>query len=768
LIDTPLTRYVRWIIRNRALTLVTSLVVALALGAGATRLTTTNDMRAYFSDENPQLEAFERLEALYERQDNLIFMVVAKSGSVFTKEGLQLVHALTEKGWLAPYSRRVTSLSNYQHTHAKGDDLFVAALVDSPESLDDAAVAKIRTIALSEPSLVGQVVSANERATGVNVALTLPKGATSANIEVGGWAAALTEQLRREHPQFDIWVGGTAATDVALGDAVQRDVQTLVGTSYLVIFGGLMLLLRHLVGTLASIAVVTLSIAVTMGTFGWMGAVMEPTAGFVPSIVMTIGVADAVHILTTYYYELRRGRSRDEALVESMRVNSAPVLLTSITTALGVAMLNFSDSPPYQELGNMVALGVMAAWAVSMTFLPALIALAPVRNTDRGANIERGMQGFAEWLLRNRHVVLICSGLVVITLTSFIPDNKLGEKWHEYFDDTFEVRLAMDASADHIGGLHILHFDVRGKGPESINDTRYLAELEKFAQWLETQPEVTHVSRLSQLIKRLNMNLHGDDPSWRRLPDSRELTAQLLLLYELSLPLGMGLENTIDVERAGTRLQLVASKMDSEQILAFDRRVQAWQKENLAYITPGAATGLDIVFAHINNRNINSLLRGMVLALVLISVLLVVALRSVKLGALSLVTNLAPAGLAYGTWALWDGTIDLSASVVICMSIGIVVDDTVHFLSKYRRARHEQKAEPEDALRYAFNTVGVALSITTVVLVAGFSLLGLSHFSPTITMGSLLAITLAYALLVDFLFLPPLLLLVDRSKKLAA
>lgn len=150
------------------------------------------------------------------------------------------------------------------------------------------------------------------------------------------------------------------------------------------------------------------------------------------------------------------------------------------------------------------------------------------------------------------------------------------------------------------------------------------------------------------------------------------------------------------------------------------------------------------------------------LALVLISFVLIFALRSVRLGVISLVPNLVPAALAYGTWGLFVGRVDLSASVVICMSLGIVVDDTVHFLSKYLRARRERQLNIEDGMRYAFHTVGTALTITTIVLVAGFLVLVASHFSPTWVSGLLLAMTLSYALIADFLFLPPLLMLLDR------
>jgi predicted RND superfamily exporter protein len=297
---------------------------------------------------------------------------------------------------------------------------------------------------------------------------------------------------------------------------------------------------------------------------------------------------------------------------------------------------------------------------------------------------------------------------------------------------------------------------------QGINDPAYLAAVDRFAEWYREQPGVSHVTKITDVIKRLNMNMHGDDPEWYRLPQSRELAAQYLLLYELSLPQGLGLENSINVSRSATQFIVAIEKTDSEQLITLDRKAKAWLRAHAPEIRLAEGTGLDMVFAHINHRNIRSLLAGVALALVLISLLLIVALRSVKLGLMSLVTNLAPAGLAYGTWGLFVGWIDLSASVVMCMSLGIVVDDTVHFLSKYLRARREQRLSAAEGMRYAFNTVGVALCITSAVLVAGFLVLGASHFSPTWTTGILIAVTLSYALVIDFLFLPPLLLALDK------
>ncbi|MGI9335319.1 MAG: efflux RND transporter permease subunit [Gammaproteobacteria bacterium] len=741
--------------------IVATLVAVAVVAIGAARLTVTNDMRAYFSADNPQLAALDAMEAVFDKEDNAVFLVVAHAGDLFERRGLTLVHELTALGWQTPYSRRVDSLANFQYTHAQGDELIVEDLVADPARLDDERIAAVKDIALAEPTLVNRVVSQDGRATGIYVALTLPEGNLDANDEVTEWARGLLPSYRSRYPDYDIHLGGTTVANVSVGEAVVRDVRSLVALSYAIIFVGLAILLRSFVACLATLAVVSFSVAMTMGAFGWMGATLEAVAGFVPSIVMTIAVADSVHVIATYAHQLRQGVARREAVAEAMRINVVPVALTSITTAIGVLMLNFSDSPPYRDLGNMVAVGVMAAWALSMTLLPALLCVLPAGGLSRGRGPERLMGRLAEFVIARRKALLVVMGVSVVLVASFIPRNQLSERWQDYFDSTFEVRRTLDALEDTLRGMHAIRYALDSGADQGINDPEFLRALEDFERWYAAEPGVVFVSSITETLRRLNRNLHGDDPVWHRLPEASDLTAQYLLLYELSLPQGLGLENTIDVARRTTQMVTLLESADSEQIIAIDERAQRLFKERYPHYELSEGTGIDMVFAHINHRNIHGLLEGMAVALILISVLLVVALRSWKLGWLALMTNLAPAALAYGAWGMTVGWIDTSAAVVICMSIGIVVDDTVHFLSKYLRARREQGLDAAGGIRYAFEVVGVALTTTTIVLVAGFATLAASHFNPTVTTGTLLALTLVFALLVDFLLLPPLLLVLD-------
>ncbi len=754
-------RYVAWLTRWHKLVVIGCIGLVLAVGAGVVRLGVTNDMRAYFSPDNPQLEQFEALEETFVRQDTLYFVVRAKGGDVFSERGVQLVRELTELGWQAPFSRRVESFANFQHTTADADTLTVGSLVPPELALSADARERIRAVALAEPLLVPFLVAPDGSAAGVNVFLSLPDQSQDPNNTVVGWAQSRLPAFRTRFADFDILLGGTTATDVAIGQAVKDDLSSLVVASYLTIAVLLLLALRHVGSVAATIAVVTLSIVATMGLFGWLGAVLAAVAGFVPSVVMTIAVADSVHVFSTFHYEARHGSSKEAAVAEALRTNVAPIFVTSITTIIGVLTLNFSDSPPYRELGNMIAVGVGFAFALSVTFLPALMLWMPLRHPERGARLETAMNGFADYVIGHRRVLLIGMGGLIATLAAFISNNELTERWHRYFDETFEVRAVYDAIDRHHGYLHIIRYALDTGRDQGINDPRYLAEVDRFTRWFAEQPEVAHALGLAQVVKRLNMNLHGDDAAWYRVPETREESAQYLLLYEMSLPQGLGLDSSVDVTRSKTQLLVGVKRTDSEQLLALDERARTWAQRNLSTFDPGEGTGVDMVFAHINHRNIHGLLQGMVIALTLISLMLVCILRSLKLGALSLITNLAPAGLAYGAWGIVHGTIDLSASIVMCMSIGIVVDDTVHFLSKYLRARRVRGLGAVESMRYTFNTVGVALCTTTAVLVAGFAVLGLSHFNPTVVTGTLLATTLAFALVVDLLFMPPLLIWID-------
>ena len=319
-------------------------------------------------------------------------------------------------------------------------------------------------------------------------------------------------------------------------------------------------------------------------------------------------------------------------------------------------------------------------------------------------------------------------------------------------------------TTENLTGVYQIEFSLESGESGGISNPGYQGKVEAFAAWFRKQPNVVHVNAFTDIMKRLNENMHRDDPAYYRLPDSRELAAQYLLLYEMSLPYGLDLNNQINVDKSATRFTVTVSDISSEELRDLSERGEAWLQKHTPPEMHATGSGPMIMFAHISRLNIRSMLQGSTLALIGISLLMIVALRSIRLGLISLIPNLIPAAIAFGVWGATSGVVNIGLSIVIGMTMGIVVDDSIHFMSKYRRARREKNLNEAEAVRYAFSSVGIALVVTSVILVVGFGILSTSAFDMNAGMGKMTAITIVVALLVDFFFLPPLLMVLDKKR----
>jgi predicted RND superfamily exporter protein len=484
-----------------------------------------------------------------------------------------------------------------------------------------------------------------------------------------------------------------------------------------------------------------------------------------PTIILTLAVADSVHILVTLFDQMRRGASRNDALVESLRINAQPVFLTSLTTVIGFLSLNFSDAPPLRDVGNITSIGVTAAWLYSVLLLPALVSILPIRTQRLESSGSAAMERLADFVIAKRRPLLWGMSVVVVALGASISLFEINDRPIEYFDDSIQFRRDADYAMQHLTGIYGFSYSLGAGESSGINNPEYLARLEAFANWLRSHEEIVHVVTLADTMKRLNKNMHGDDPAWYRLPEDRELAAQYLLLYEMSLPYGLDLSDQINVDKSATRMDVTFADVDFKIIKAIKSESEGWLRENGLPSMETEPSSPAVMFAYIAERNISAMIRGTALAFALISIVLIVSLRSFKIGVVSIIPNLVPAIMSFGIWALVWGEVGFAISIVAGVSIGIIVDDTVHFLSKYLRARREQGLSPEDSVRYAFRTVGMALAVTSAILVLGFAALSMSAFWPNATLGMLTALAIVCALVADFLLLPPLLMVFDSSKE---
>lgn len=756
-----LSKYSDFVLRWRYIVVLVSLLAAFMFAAGGKNLVFTNDYRYFFSEDNPQLLEFEKLQDTYTKQDNIFIMLEPQSGDVFNKDFLAALKELTEGSWQVPYSIRVDSITNFQHTYADNDDLIVIDLVDDVEYLSEQDLAYIKEVALNEPLLIHRLIADSSKAAAINITIELPgKNEITEGPEVVTFARDMVEKFEQSHPEVNVYSTGIVMMNNAFPEASINDMKSLIPFAFAAIIIGLFVFLRSVSTTIAALVVIILSILMGMGTAGWLGFKLTPPSASAPTMILTLAVADCVHFLTTFLQSMRKGLDKFAAIKESLRINFNPIFLTSLTTAIGFLSLNFSDVPPFRDLGNITAMGVIYAFVLSIFFLPALIAILPVRVKPGVDKKTKLMQNIAEFVISKRKALLWVMGLIIVAFITLIPRNEINDRFVEYFDESIEFRQHTDHVTESISGLYTVQYSLEAESSGGISEPEFLKNMDGFVDWLRVQPEVMHVNSVSDTFKRLNKNMHGDDTGFYKLPENRELAAQYLLLYELSLPYGLDLNDQINIDKSSTRVSATLQNLSTDQMLAFEQRSRDWINTNASNINMVASSPA-VIFSHLAVRNIDSMIVGTMIALALISIILIFALRSLKLGLISLIPNLTPVAVAFGIWAIFDSEIGLALSIVAGMTLGIVVDDTVHFMSKYLRAKREKNLSAIQAVRYAFENVGTALLVTTLVLAAGFMVLSLSAFELNSAMGLLTAITIVIALIIDFLFLPPLLIALE-------
>ncbi|CCO44499.1 putative exporter of the RND superfamily [Vibrio nigripulchritudo SOn1] len=758
-----LTRLLRSPISHTPWVLLLTTILLVVATIGGKNLYFRGDYNIFFDGANPQLQAFEEIQATFNKTDNLAIVIAPADGNVFTPETLNLVRDFTEDSWQVPFSSRVDSLSNYQHTEAFEDDLLVEDLLLEDYELTQERIEKVKQIALSEPVLLKSVVSESGDVTIVNITLQLPKiDETAELIQVVAFADQLLAKYQAQYPSVTFHKAGIVAMNDAFMVSAQNDTSTLVPAMLAVVLVFLTIMLRSFLSVVATLVVIIGSVTATMGLSGWAGMFLSTATVNIPTLVLTLAVADCVHVIATMRQAMLEGKSKSEAISHSIWLNFMPILITSVTTAIGFLMMNMSDSPVLRDFGNLAALGVMIACILSVTLLPALLKVLPIKVKPQAQNKATYMDKFGAFVVRQRKVLLPLSVVVIAVSAALVPQNKINDESVKYFDQTSAFRQAADFMEEHISGMTNINIAIKTGESQGIADPTFLTTLGEFTDWLRAQPETDHVASLADVYKRLNKNMHGDDQSYYTLPQERELAAQYLLMYEMSLPYGLDLNNQINVDKSSVKLVLTTRNLGSKELVDIENRIYDWFATNAPQYDISASSPT-LMFAHIGETNMASMLSTLPITLILISALMIFALRSFRLGVISLVPNMAPAVIGFGMWALYSGEINLGLSVVVTLTLGIVVDDAVHFLSKYQRARKEGK-DAEQAVRYAFNTVGRALGITTVVLVAGFAILAMSSFRLNADMGQLSALVIFLALVVDFLFLPTLLMLFDKDK----
>lgn len=755
--------YTRFIVNNPILVILLSLIWTAIAIYGVTYFRFTNDYRYFFSSENPYLTAFEELERTYSSPDTLLFVYQPQDGTKATSaQALQMVEEITTQGWQIPFSTRVDSITNFQNTRAIGeDDLEVRDLVVDAGQTDAEMRAYVEETILNEPLLVGRLLSRDARTGAILISLRPPRDDPMATNSIVISARALRAEMREKYPNIRLELTGSQMLSQSFSEAAQSDLSTLTPLMYLIIAGFLVIATRSMSGTIATVIVIALSAAAAMGFGSWLNIPVSPPVSGAPVIILTVAVADCVHLLITALVARGNGAEKKQAIIESLSINAQPVFLTSVTTAIGLFSLNFSDSPPYRDLGTLSGFGALFAWVLSMSLFPALLTLMPM-GASKSVNLQSRIMGrFADWvILRRRPLLLIMLG-VALTSTALLPRFTFNDRFVEYFDERMDFRVASDWASDNLTGIYIINYSLDGEGSGGVSEPSYLEDLDNFAAWLRVQPEVKHVASFSDVVKRINRSMNADRQSFYAVPENRELSAQYLLLYEMSLPYGLDLNDQLNVDKSASRMLVTLTDVSTAQMNDLRDRAMGWLRANTPEAMHVEASGQSVMFSYIGRRNFEAMTQGTLVAFLLISACLMLALRSLRLGLISLIPNIAPPVVAFGMFSLIQTEVGFWTSFVTATAIGLIVDATVHMLTKYRHARINLNRSAEDSVRYSFATVGTALWVSSVILVTGFVVLTYSPFLINGMLGLLVSMTILAALILDFLLLPPLLIEID-------
>ena len=574
--------------------------------------------------------------------------------------------------------------------------------------------------------------------------------------------------FEEKYPQFDVYVSGNVPLSTAFFESSQNDL-ALIGIMFMIVIAVTLLLTRNIFATLATLVVVVFSIMSALGFIGLSGIKLTAPSSVFPTMILTLAVADSIHILVTLLQKFRReGYQKKEAIIESMRLNFMTVFITILTTVVGFLTLNFGEVPPFWHLGNITAFGMGMAFLYSTTTLHALMAILPIwKSTKKEITLKKATfyTQLGQLIVKQPARLTLISFGFIVAMTVFALQNVFNDSFVDYFDETVKFRTDSDFINKNLTGIYNAEFSIGSGESGGINNPAYLEKLNDFEEWLNEQEEVIHVNSFAEVTRKINKSMHGDDESYYKVPTKREEAAQYLLLYELSLPFGLDLNNQINVDKSETRLNVVLQNLGSKKMLRFTKRAENWLKENTPEYMHAIGVSPTVMFAKLGFRQAESMVKGNIIALLLISLVLMIALKSFKMGAISLIPNLTPVIVGFGFWALYLGEINTGMVVVFGMTLGIIVDDTVHFMSKFLRARGELNYNAKESVIYAFETVGRALVITTIVLVAGFTVLSTSPFALNSYMARITVVIISSALVIDFVLLPSILVLAYKEKK---
>lgn len=737
-----------------------TLLLLMVLSSQLLHMVFNGNVNVMFDEDDVHYQQLKQLNQTYAESNYLIVLFEPSSRNVYSQQSIDIIKELSQSLWELPYVIRVDSLTNYPRLNVAGDELDVVSLIQTDEELSTTQLEEIQQYARQDQQLQGRMVSPNENATALFASIALPESHLESTLELSRQALLLKQNFEKRYPGSTLYLNGDVAIENAMLQVTMDDILRVNPIVFGTIFILLGLFLRSVMAIAAAGAVVIAATGLSAGIHVLLGFEMNPITMMAPAIIMVLAVADSIHVLTVFRILCSEGAAPKQAMLVSLRKNLGPVFWTSATTAVGFLGMNFGDSPPFRTMGNMAAIGVLFAFIATFTVLPFVALLFPADYKGKAFTMANSMKALSSWVISTSRALLVLIFAVSLLLLLCIPNLKINDDISEYFDESLPIYDSIQFARHNTNGVQYIMYSLDSGQKNGIYNPDFLNDVDTFSQWLRTQPDVTGVSSYIDTIKKIHRTMNGDDPDYYRIPDSEPLIAQYQLLYEMSLPTGMDLTHDLSDDHSSLKLTVNIRDSDNQTLIALENRIDQWLGTNLPALQSQGTSQL-LMFAHMGTNIIRSMVDGSLFTLAFISILMIVALRSFKFGVLSIIPNIFPPIIIYGLWAITVGHVNHAAAMTFSICLGLVVDDTIHFISKYLSARRSG-ATPHEAIESSFIHSGTAIVITSVTLTCGVLLLSLSNFTVNDTMSVMLAGIIMTALIFDLLFLPSLLLWADR------
>ena len=757
--------FAKLLIKYRYLSIGLVLIAVCLLATGLTKLTFNPDLETYFPEGHPAVIRYNEIDDMFIPTDNLIIAVHSNEGTLFNGDSLKVIEELTKKSWTIPYSVRVDSLTNYSYVKSVNDDLIVEPFIEEAEKKSIEFFEKRENLVAGEDIIYKSLISEDKKTSVVSIIVDPPgPNKEDQNSELINYILGFIEPIKESNENLDIRLLGNPYLDYISPRIVKAEMPVVMPLMLLLIFLIVFLMIRSYVAVLATFVVILMSLIATFGSIGILGSPLNQMVTTIPILIITLALADCIHLFSIYFQNRFKGISSKESMEKSLEMNIQPLFLTTISTCIGFLCLNFIEVAPLRDFGNAVAIGIGFAFIFTIFFIAPIVSFFEVKTASKVTKQTRFSTSVGSFILKNGNKLIFSITSISFLILLCIPMNELDENptqmYAEGFTSFSSDTLWLDEKLSVTFPVNFLATNEEGQ----VSDPDFLKILDKFSVWLEEREQVNHVTSLANNMKNLNKSMHGDDPEWKKIPENADLSAQYLFFYEMSLPMGLDLNSSISQDRKSTKISATLKDMSANEFKEFNNEVLGYLQQNNLENMISEPSSFRVIFTYMVEAIVNSLLYGLFIGILLITLIIGLFFRSYLLPALSIFPNILPIGMGFGLWGLFVGDVGFMVAVGMGSTLGVIVDFTVHFLSKYELARKEFKKSVEESVIYSFETVGFALIIMTVVLALGFSVLNLVTFIPIQDFAKFSVICFIGGLIINFLFLPNLLMKFDKRK----